>query len=217
MSILETAQRRYSCKHFDPSRKISEQDLFALKEILRLCPSSINIQPWHFLLTGTEEGKKRVTAGTQGFFKFNAQKLLDCSHVLVMCRKTDLNQHHINKLIAKEEKDGRYTTPQLLERATQVRASFFGEHMKDPADLKAWATHQIYINLGNILLAAADMGIDTLPIEGFDPKALSEAMGLAEQNLEPVLLVALGYSTEDDFNKHLPKSRFEMAEIFTEF
>lgn len=217
MSILDSAKQRYSCKHFDPTRKIPAKTFLELEEVVRLCPSSINIQPWHFFVTDSEEGKQRITQATQDFFSFNEKKILEASHVMVMCVKTDMGDTHLDNIALKENEDGRYKSEKIMQRSKEVRAWFFNEYSKDPAILKSWAIHQVYLNLGNTLLAAADMGIDTLAIEGFDKEALTNALNLKEKHLEPVVIVAFGYSTEDDFNKALPKSRFDLDTIFTHF
>lgn len=102
-------------------------------------------------------------------------------------------------------------------RVKNVRESFFNNYSQNPNAMREWASRQLYIALGTLLLAAADMGIDSLPIEGFDAEILSKNLNLADKNLEPLVMVALGYSTDDDFNKHLPKSRFTLEKIFTKF
>lgn len=50
MDLLKIAQTRYTTKAYDPNKKIPAEQFERLLEILRLTPSSINIQPWHFLL-----------------------------------------------------------------------------------------------------------------------------------------------------------------------
>lgn len=216
MSILQSALRRYSAKHFDTTKKISPETLTELETIFQVSPSSINIQPWHVLVTGTETGKAKVAEGVQGFYRFNERKILDASHVMVLCVKEDLNAEHLQRLIDKEDADGRYKTAEIKQRAAEVRQWFFDFHQQRQ-DLPAWAAHQVYLGLGQLLLAAADLGLDSLPIEGFDEEALSTALDLKSQKLKPLIIVALGYATEDDFNKHLPKSRFDLKDVFTEF
>ncbi len=217
MSILKSAQRRYSCKHFDPTRKIPTEQLQALKEIIRISPSSVNCQPWHLLMTDSDAGKTLVTQSTEGFFKFNTKKILEASNIFIFCLKTNLNDTHFDTLARKELADGRYTDEAVMQRAKEVRNWFIDQHANVIKDLKSWASYQIYLNLGQFLLAAADMNIDSLPIEGFDKDVLSQVLNLKEKNLEPLVIVALGYSTADDFNKTLPKSRFALEDIFTTF
>lgn len=50
MDLLNVSKSRYTTKAYDPNKKIPQQQFERFLEILRLTPSSINIQPWHFLL-----------------------------------------------------------------------------------------------------------------------------------------------------------------------
>lgn len=52
-------------------------------------------------------------------------------------------------------------------------------------------------------------------MEGFDAAILDAELGLAEQGLTSLVLVALGYRGEGDFNAKLPKSRLPEAALFT--
>lgn len=47
MNIVQASQSRYSTKAFDASRKLSEQQVADLKELVRMSASSVNSQPWH--------------------------------------------------------------------------------------------------------------------------------------------------------------------------
>ncbi|MDP8078910.1 oxygen-insensitive NAD(P)H nitroreductase [Phocoenobacter skyensis] len=217
MSILETAKKRYSTKSFNPNKKISDADIHTLKTIYQLSPSSINIQPWHTLITDSEERKKQITQATQGNYIFNEQKILDASHIMVLCVRNDIDQNHLDKLLEKEQADGRIPNEEIYNMTRDLRNGFLASHSGSPEFLQNWAANQIYIALGGLLLAAADMVIDTLTMEGFDPEILSAVLGLKEKGLTPVTLVALGYHNDDDFNANLPKSRFELDEIFTHF
>lgn len=217
MSILATAQKRYSTKSFDPNKKITDSDIHTLKTIYQLSPSSINIQPWHTLITDSEAGKKLIIQATQGNYIFNEQKILDASHIMVLCTRNDIDQQHLDKLLAKEQTDGRIPNEEIYKMTRDLRNGFLASHSENPEFLQNWTANQVYIALGGLLLAAADMGIDTLTMEGFDPAVLSDVLGLKDKGLTPVTLVALGYHSDDDFNAKLPKSRFELDEIFTHF
>ena len=67
MTVKDTLNWRYSTKDFDPNKKVSNADFKQLKALLRMSPSSTNIQPWHFVIANTEEGKKRVAKGARLF------------------------------------------------------------------------------------------------------------------------------------------------------
>ena len=74
---------------------------------------------------------------------------------------------------------------------------------------------QVYLALGTLLLGAATLEIDATPIEGFDRTTLDDVLGLRERGLNSVVLAALGYHSDEDFNACLPKSRLTADEILT--
>lgn len=215
MDILNIAKARYSTKKFDPSKTIPREQLTELETIFQLSPSSVNVQPWHVLVASTPEAKAKVAQATQGDFAFNESKVLDCSDVFVICVKEDINAQYLEKIGNQEETDGRYATPDIRQLITKARAYFVGKNAETKEKQLSWATHQVYLALGNLLLGAKAMCIDSVPIEGFDAGILSEILDLKTKKLRPVVLVALGYRAEDDFNANLPKSRLALAEIFT--
>ncbi len=157
MSILDTAQKRYSTKAFNPNKKISDADIQTLKTIYQLSPSSINIQPWHTLITDSQEGKQLITQATQGNYIFNAQKILDASHIMVLCTRNDIDQAHLDKLLAKEQADGRIPNEEIYNMTRDLRNGFLASHSEHPEFLHNWTASQVYIALGGLLLAAADM------------------------------------------------------------
>ena len=60
-------EQRYTTKKYDVSKKIENQKIEELKEILRLSPSSINSQPWKFTFVSDKElGLGRETDVDEG-------------------------------------------------------------------------------------------------------------------------------------------------------
>jgi nitroreductase/dihydropteridine reductase len=74
---------------------------------------------------------------------------------------------------------------------------------------------QTYLALGTLLLAAGAYGVDATPMEGFDAARLDAEFGLRDKGLTSIVLVALGYRGEADFNAKLPKSRLPGEVVFT--
>ncbi len=216
MSILDFVKRRYSAKSFLADRKISDKDINILKTVVQLSPSSINAQPWHILLASSDAAKKKIAAAAQGKYSFNEQKLLDASHIMVFCARSDMNSAYFERLLEKEKADGRIINDDVLEKIVGVRNQFFASISDTPERLSCWVEKQLYIALGNVLLAAAAMNIDSVPIEGFDAAVLDRELGLLDKPYYSVVMAALGYHSDADFNAGLPKSRFEQGDIFTE-
>lgn len=216
MNLKEIVLSRYSTKEFDPSKQISAEQFDHIKSLLRFSPSSVNSQPWHFIIADTPEGRERVSKGTQGMFSFNNGKVLNASHTIVFCVKTEISDEYLNRLLEAEEQDNRYSDPAVKETVKAGRATFVGIHRDQLNDADQWMEKQVYLNMGTVLLGAGAMGIDAVPIEGVDVQALNEEFGLIEKGYRAVTLIALGYSHENDFNAALPKSRLPAGEIFTE-
>lgn len=207
MNIIKTLETRYSTKEFDPNKSFTKTDIDNLESLLQLSPSSTNVQPWHFVVATTEEGKKRVAKAAEGFFSFNQPKVLEASAVVVFAGINHIDEEYLLKVLASEDADGRFAQEQWKNDTHMGRSTFVDFHKYDFKDAQHWAEKQLYLNLGNFLLGAAALGFDALPMEGLDMKALDAEFGLREKGYSSAIVVAVGYHKESDFNKDLPKSR----------
>jgi nitroreductase/dihydropteridine reductase len=210
--MLEIAKRRYATKHYDPTKRISDKDMADLLEILRLSPSGVNVQPWHFFVAGTQAARERLMPA---FYDFNIPRVRDASHVIVFAVRTSLDDAFLHHVIDKEDADGRFANAQLKEDRYQHARRFVVMHREDPRECYSWATHQAYIALGTLVYAAAGMGIDSTCIEGLDFEKMDEILGLREKGLRSCVAVSLGYRAANDGNAARPKSRLDAKEIFT--
>ena len=216
MNVAQIVTTRRTCKAFDPSRKIPDAVMEELKTVLRYAPASVNSQPWHFVIASSAAGKAKLVDTLAGPYAYNAPKVANCSHVVVLCARTDLDAEHLAAVLAQEEADGRFPTPEGKTMQNNSRTFYVNYHKEQLHDLDTWIDRNLYIALGNLLLAAGALGVDACPMEGIDPQAIDAALGLREQGLRSVVLVALGYSGADDFNAKLPKSRLPEARLFSE-
>ena len=209
--FLEISKQRYTTKHYDPSKKISESDLNELLEVLRLAPSAVNIQPWHFYVGSTEAAKNRILPAIPDF---NIPRIKDCSHFVVLAAKTDLSDEEFAAITAKEDADGRYPKKDIRDTVDSHRRYFAKMH-KDLGDFNEWTAKQTYIAMTALLYAAAARGIDSTPIEGMDFAKTDEVLNLKAENLRSVMIVTLGYRAADDSNALRPKSRLSSDVLFT--
>lgn len=213
MDVISALNYRYSTKEFDPTKEISGNDLEKIETMLQLAPSSTNVQPWHFILATTEEGKKRVASAAQGDFSFNEPKILDASAVVVFATKTEISDDFLQHLADKEDQDGRFAEEKFKQGTHAARKMFVDLHKYDFKDLQHWSEKQVYLNVGSFLLGVAEMGIDSVPMEGLDMKALDNEFNLREKGFTSCVVVSLGYRASTDFNASLPKSRLDKSEI----
>ncbi|KTT78898.1 dihydropteridine reductase, partial [Pseudomonas oryzihabitans] len=82
MQLSQIARTRYTTKAFDGSRSIPAEQVEELLELLRQAPSSVNSQPWHFVVAASSEAKARIAQGMQS--PYNEPKVLPASHVIVL-------------------------------------------------------------------------------------------------------------------------------------
>lgn len=216
MQLTDVLNRRYATKAFDASKTLPDAVVEQLFALLRLSPSSTNIQPWHFIVASTEEGKARVAKGAGGSYSYNAAKILNASHVVLFCAHIQIDEAHLQKVLAAEEHDGRFaTSPDVKTAAHNTRLAYLNEHKYIKKDVPHWLEKQVYLNLGSFLLGAGLLDIDAVPMEGIDQTVLDVEFDLNKRDLTAVAAVALGYRADTDFNASLPKSRLAADDIFT--
>lgn len=207
--FLQISKDRYTTKHYDPSKKISDADFAKLLEILRLAPSAVNVQPWFFYTGSSKKAKELILKAIPDF---NVPRIQDCSHFVVLCAKTKVDDDFLSLVTTKETNDGRYTEDKIRDAVDAHRRHFSNMHI-ELGDFNEWTARQTYIAMTALLYGAASMGIDSTPIEGMDYAKCDEILNLKEKNLRSVAIVTLGYRDAADSNASRPKSRLELKDI----
>ena len=215
MDILSAAKKRHTAKAYDSARRIPEEVMQQVYDLLRNSASSVNSQPWHFIVANTPEGRARIAKATQGGYVYNAAKVNDASHVIVLCARVDMDEAHMDALLEQEERDGRFRDAQARAGQEATRRGYVNQHRYGTKDVAQWLEKQVYLALGTALVGAATLEIDATPMEGFDQKILDAEFGLNEKGLTSLVLVSFGYSSPADFNAGLPKSRLTQEATFT--
>lgn len=215
MDILSAAKKRHTAKAYDSERRIPEEVMQQVYDLLRSSASSVNSQPWHFIVANTPEGRARIAKATQGGYVYNAAKVNDASHVIVLCARVDMDEAHLDALLEQEERDGRFRDAQARAGQDATRRGYVNQHRYGTKDVAQWLEKQVYLALGTALVGAATLEIDATPMEGFDQKILDAEFGLNEKGLTSLVLVSFGYSSPADFNAGLPKSRLTQEATFT--
>ena len=215
MDLLNVSKSRYTTKAYDATKKISTEQFERLLEVIRLTPSSINIQPWHYFIADHTDAKEKIAKALVGKYAYNAPKVLDSSHTILFCTKADITEDHLANLLNQDDLSGRFKDGNAKQGQKDARTGYVDFYRNEKGDIQRWAESQTFIALGQTLLAAGIEGIDATPIGGFDESIISDELGLAEKGLIPSVLLTLGYRSDSDFNAKLPKSRLNKEEIFT--
>lgn len=203
---LEALAWRYATKKFDPSKRLTEAQLAALLEAVRLSPSSYGLQPYKILVVSDPELRKQIQAAS-----WNQSQVTEASHLLVFAHRTDFGPELIESFLD-EVAETRGTKPEAL--------AGYGDFMKSKllglsAQQKAaWTARQAYIALGTLLSAAAEFQIDACPMEGFEPARVNQILGLDAQHLSAVLLAPIGFRSEADPTRLNQKVRRSHESLF---
>jgi len=218
-SIIDNAKHRHTAKAYDPSKTISDCDMERVLSLLQLSPSSVNLQPWHFVVTGTSEGKDRVAKSTDEKYPFNSPSIRNASHAIVFCSRIDVDEDYQFHITAQEEIDGRFGEGDTQEGKAQRNAArklFVDLNRGEGRDIRNWMQKQVYLNMGAFLLGVAALGINATPMEGVDTDVLNNEFDLKNKGFEALAVVTIGYNDADkDYNATLPKSRLPIDEIIT--
>lgn len=205
-TLLAQLHWRYATKAFDPARKISSADWAALEEALILTPSSFGMQPYRFLILTDPAVREKLVP-----VSWNQRQPADCSHYVVFAVRKENTEAHVDHYLERiaEVRGG------TKEALGGFRKMLVGDVVDGPRGKAAqeWAARQAYIALGNFMTAAALLGIDTCPMEGFEPAMYDEILGLPERGLTAAVACAAGYRAAGDKYASLPKVRFPASEL----
>ena len=201
--IVKCLQWRYATKKFDANKKLDSDTYQKLEEAMRLSASSFGLQPWKFVVVTDPEIKKQLPAHSWG--QMQAQ---DCSHLVVICRIENLDEQYVEHYL---------DTIASVRGVKKESLSSYGDMMKGfvnkPIDKNAWMEKQCYIALGTLLTAAAALGVDACPMEGFDAEAYGRILGLKEKGCHAVVVCPLGFRAEDDKYSQAAKVRFPSEKV----
>ncbi len=206
-NILENRTWRYATKKFDSTKKVSAEDLESLLEATRLSASSYGLQPYHVFVVTDQTLKERLRVVSWG-----QSQITDASHIIVFAHKTDFGPELIDTYLENVSE-----TRNIPAESLKGYGDFMKSKLLDlSTDSKAnWTAKQTYLALGNVMQAAAELKIDTCPMEGFEAEKYNEILELSEKNLSVSVVLPIGYRSAEDDTQHYAKVRQSKEELFT--
>ena len=203
MDIIDSLKWRYATKKFDNKKIIPQHKIDRLKEAFNLTATSYGIQPIKLLILRNKALQEELVKHS-----FDQQQVVLASHLLIFCI-SDITDKTIVEYFDRV-KAIRDTPDEILSPFKDYLLDSFSN--KNEEEIKSYCTKQAYLAMGNLLTVCAVEGIDACPMEGFDPQAYDEKLGLKEKGLNSVLVMPIGYRAKDDFFSSLKKVRKTVAE-----
>ncbi|HVU34693.1 MAG TPA: NAD(P)H-dependent oxidoreductase [Opitutaceae bacterium] len=204
--LLDALTWRYATRKFDPARKIPAAEWNALEQALVLSPSSIGLQPWRFIVITDPAVREQLMPAA-----WHQVQVVEASHFVVFAVRRNLGEAHVDRHIARMAEIRGVT----IESLAKFRKMTVGnlEQARAEGRLDTWQTHQVYIALGQFMASAAVMGIDTCPMEGFEPEKFDAILGLTGSEFATVVACAAGYRMPDDRFAAMKKVRFKTEDV----
>ena len=205
MQLLDDLRWRYATKRFDADRKVSDEDLRKLEEAVNLAATSFGLQPFRLLVISDPEVKEQLRTAS-----YNQPQLTECSHVFVFCSMTTMPPEQIDRYVDRIAEVRDVPREQLNDYANYMKGSVAGKSVES---IKAWNQRQAYLGLGTLLAAAAQLRIDSCPMEGIDAGEYDRILGLTDKGLTATVIAPVGYRSEDDATQHYAKVRVPLEEM----
>jgi nitroreductase len=202
MSFLDSLNWRNAAKSFDPTKKVTDQDLQSILDAVHLTPTSFGLQPYHLYVVSNPELKQKLQDNG-----YNQPQFTECSHVLVFAARTDAAERV--ETYFELASGGNAEVKANLQGYKDMMLGFIGN--MDSAGIENWAKKQAYIALGFALAACAELHVDSCPMEGFASAEFDKILNLPT-NQKSCVVLTIGYRTEEP--KH-PKVRFLESELIT--
>lgn len=206
MELNKVLEWRYATKRMNGA-KVPQEKVDSILKSVQLAPTSLGLQAFH--LFSIENPALRQT-----IFEKSCQQpqVVEGSHLLVFAARTEVADQDIDAYMELVSK----TRGVPVDKLAAFREMVASVQGMDSERLLNWTSRQVYIALGVALVAAAELNVDSTPIEGFSPEVMDEILGLKEKGLHSVVVLALGY--RDEANDHLAlaaKVRKPLNDIIT--
>ncbi|MBJ3816488.1 NAD(P)H-dependent oxidoreductase [Shimwellia pseudoproteus] len=212
--IIRDLNTRYTVKKYDPDKRISAEDMAVIKEALRLSASSINSQPWKFIIIESDEAKQRLHDSFVNKHQFNQPHAKAASHTILFAYDPRFTKEKFSTRVDAEVSSGHL--PADRYDAFMGAYAFAEANTDAKGDNGHWTKAQLYLALGNTLHTLARLGIGSTAMEGVDAEMLTELFKeeLAGHICEVAL--AIGYHKDgEDYNYGLPKARLPAQAVIT--
>jgi len=188
--FLKMMNFRHACKIFDESKKISDEEMHHILEVARKSPSSFGMEAWKFLVITNDELREKLKP-----FCWNQPQITTCSHLVVVLAGIDSVKVESGEVRSRLSR--RNMPEENLNGFLKVYAEHLSDVLNDDNRIYEWTARQTYIAVANMMNAAANLEIDSCPIEGFEKEKVEKVLGLDTSKFQVALMLPFGYRIKE--------------------
>jgi nitroreductase/dihydropteridine reductase len=208
MNLLDRLKWRYAAKAMN-GQKVSQDKMDNIIEAISLAPTSSGLQPFEVFVITNQEVKDKIRP-----VAWNQSVVSDCSHLLVFAAWDTYTAERINKMFDLTNTVRGFKN-EGWENYRQMLLNNYPQ--KDAEENFTHAVKQAYIAFSHAITAAAFEEVDATPLEGFDPAAVDEILGLRAKGLRSCVMLPIGYrNVQSDWLVNLKKVRKSREDLITE-
>ncbi|MGR3623352.1 NAD(P)H-dependent oxidoreductase [Pseudophaeobacter sp.] len=206
--FLEKLDWRYATKKMDPSKAVPEEKVAKIVEAVQMAPTSSGLQPYELLVVRNDDLRAAIRP-----VAWDQAQITEGSHLLVFAAWDTYSEERIDAVVDQMAAERGGMNDLLQGYYDRLKGMYLP---RSEEENYAHAARQAYIGLGFALAAAAELEVDSTPMEGFDPAQVDEILGLKAKGLRSVLLLPLGYRDEGgDWLVNLKKVRKPLSTFVT--
>ncbi len=205
--ILEAMNFRHACKMFDENKKLSKEDLEFILEVGRKSPSSFGMEPWKFLVVQNQELKEKLRP-----YCWNQPQITTCSDLVIILAKIDAvkpDNVYVTNMFSRRD-----LPKDKFDFYLELYAKHLSHTMSSDENILAWTARQCYTALANMMTAAATIGIDSCPIEGFEKENVEKVLNLDTSKYQLAVMMPLGFRINEQ-STQLRLSKQDVIEYIT--
>lgn len=207
MELLDKLNWRYATKAMN-GQTIPQEKIDNIIEAVSLAPTSSGLQPFEVFVITNQEVKEQIKP-----IAWNQSVITDCSHLFVFAAWDTYTAERINKMFDLTNTVRGFKN-EGWENYRQMLLNNYPQ--RDAEENFNHASKQAYIAFSQAIAAAAFEQVDATPLEGFDPSALDEILGLREKGLRSCVMLPLGYRDANvDWLVNLKKVRKSREDLIT--
>lgn len=196
---------RHSVRRFDPSVKISRDEMKEMLEETITAPSACNLQAWKFVVVDTDEGREKLH---RYFMKFNFPQVDKSSAVVLFFGNTLAYKKYSQLWHSMYE--AKKVTKEAMESALNTFMPLYEK--ADQQMLVADSMVDTSLAAMQFMLIAREHGYDTNAMAGYDATKAALTMGLDPKQYIPVMAIAIG-KHDPNAEDEITTSRYPLSEL----